>query len=639
MYLSNILIENFRIFGSQAQDEHLHLHLEPGLNVLVGENDSGKSAVIDAIRHVLWTTTLESIWLSEDDFHVSGSQRADNLSIRCKFCDLSHKEQARFLEWLTVENHEPCLYVTLQATLLARHPGRVRWQRRISVTRRSGKNADGPQIEGEIREFLRTTYLRPLRDAEAELSPGRGSRLSQILQSHREFEAQARSDYDADAPDKDQEPTTLVGIMRQAERRIGRNRVIDQTQTRLNDEYLSGLSIATDPLAGEINVARQSELRDILEKLELYLRPGGNLEVRTPRGLGFNNVLFISTELLLLGGEPQEDLPLLLVEEPEAHLHPQMQLLLMDFLQKRSSNQRGASLQTIVTTHSPNLASKVDLQNLILMHGGVAYPLASQYTKLDESDYRFLQRFLDVTKANLFFAKGVLIIEGDAENILIPALANLLGRPFHKYGVSIVSVGHRGLFRYARIFQRADGQDLPIRVACVADRDIVPDAATYVKHDHGAAKLESDFTEEELCEHVEAIRSRAGIGERTFVSPKWTLEHDLAYCGLALEVHTAIHLARRSRQKPAGLSSKDRDKAITEAEQEFARMEQAAASNKEALAAEVYERLYRRHASKAETAQFLAERLATREHLCESELPDYLVQAIRYVTGGDQPDA
>src|SRR4029077_3218812 len=102
---------------------------------------------------------------------------------------------------------------------------------------------------------------------------------------------------------------------------------------------------------------------------------------------------------------------------------------------------------------------------------------AKTATKLDSSDYDFLARFLDATKANLFFAKGVLIVEGDAENLLLPAIARRIGRPLGAYGVSIVKVGHTGLFRYSRIFQREDESILPIPVACIADRDVPPDAA------------------------------------------------------------------------------------------------------------------------------------------------------------------
>ena len=421
MYLAELHIENFRIFGTEEKSTHLHLTLQPGLNILVGENDSGKSAVIDAIRYILWTTSYEYHRLTEDDFHISGLDRAENLTIRCVFRDLSTREAARFLEWLTMEDGQPCLYVTLKATRL--DSGSDVGRNRIAVTCHSAKVGDGKVIEGDIREFLRVTYLRPLRDAEAELSPGRNSRLSQILRAHPNFAKQRESDFDEEAPESTT-PSTLVGIMHKAEHQIRNNQVIRETQESLNQGYLSDFSIGADALQGEIGVAGQTELRHILEKMELWLHPHEGVDIRTRRGLGYNNALFMAAELLLLGKEQQEALPLLLIEEPEAHLHPQMQQRLMGFLEKRASDEENG-VQVLVTSHSPNLASTVDLKRVAIMCGrGEIYPLHSDATKLEPSDYEFLRRFLDVTKANLFFAKGVVIVEGDAENILLPTLSS-----------------------------------------------------------------------------------------------------------------------------------------------------------------------------------------------------------------------
>ena len=77
--------------------------------------------------------------------------------------------------------------------------------------------------------------------------------------------------------------------------------------------------------------------------------------------------------------------------------------------------------------------------------------MAESETKLEVEDYEFLERFLDATKSNLFFAKGLIFVEGDAENLLIPAIADLIGYPLHEYGISIVNIGNTAFERYIKI--------------------------------------------------------------------------------------------------------------------------------------------------------------------------------------------
>jgi putative ATP-dependent endonuclease of OLD family len=105
-----------------------------------------------------------------------------------------------------------------------------------------------------------------------------------------------------------------------------------------------------------------------------------------------------------------------LIEELEAHLHPQAQMQVIESLQNQEN------IQLILTTHSPNLASKVKLENLIICSKSNAFPLGRNYTKLKTTDYPYLERFLDVTKSNLFFSKGVIFVEGISEEIIIPSL-------------------------------------------------------------------------------------------------------------------------------------------------------------------------------------------------------------------------
>lgn len=180
MYLEHISIKNFRKF------RHLELTLNPGLNLLVGENDSGKTSLIDAIRHVLGTNSYDRIFLNETDFHDDGSE----LSIQLKFVDVE-KYAHIFVEHLTYEKdiidrnkNQIVLYVQLSAKNTGQEK---RGYPLIRTEIKSGKNGNGAILESEIREFLSTTYLKPLRDAEVELCAGKGSRLSQILNSSKEL--------------------------------------------------------------------------------------------------------------------------------------------------------------------------------------------------------------------------------------------------------------------------------------------------------------------------------------------------------------------------------------------------------------------------------------------------------------------
>ena len=234
-----------------------------------------------------------------------------------------------------------------------------------------------------------------------------------------------------------------------------------------------------------------------------------------------------------------------MIEEPEAHIHAQRQLKLIQSLEEESEK---GNRQTIITTHSPLLASVVKLSNIVIVKSGKVYSLEKEQTKLDEDDYLYLEKYLDATKANLFFARSVIIVEGPGEALLLPTLSKLLGCNFTDYGTSLVDVRSTGLRRYARIFQRKDeNKQLDVNVACVTDRDIMPNCApricidekytddkdTWPEKSKRAWRAEADYSVLGAENHVNEIKEKAdGQKVKTFVANHWTLEYDLAYIGL-----------------------------------------------------------------------------------------------------------
>ena len=444
--------------------------------------------------------------------------------------------------------------------------------RRIAeISVRSGPEGTGPAIELDARHLLETAYLRPLRDAEREMSPGQGSRLSQVLGSFPGI--QVGDPFDLARPPGELTEATGLSLSAMAEYfryLVNQHSGVNQAQQVINDDYLSHLGLGGQKLHGRINYTHAglepARLRQILERLELDLLES---EVGTGKGrygLGSNNLLFMACELLLLGQDP-EGLPLLLVEEPEAHLHPQRQLRLMEFLAAAAGTKIGGSrgVQVILTTHSPNLSSKIPLKNIVLIERQRAFPLNEGATRLKRGDYRFLERFLDATRANLFFARGLIVVEGDAEAILVPTIARLIGYDLTTHGVSIVNVGGTGLRRYARILQRVEGStdEISVPVACLADRDVMPDCAPQIlghvdgdddgrwtnprrrwkaKRHFGDQQTSRDAA---LAEHRKRMMADDHANVRTFVSDEWTFEYDLAFAGLAEEVFIAVALAKQ----------------------------------------------------------------------------------------------
>lgn len=192
----------------------------------------------------------------------------------------------------------------------------------------------------------------------------------------------------------------------------------------------------------------------------------------------------------------------------------------------------------------------------------------------------------------------------------------------------MVNVGHVGLFRYSRVFQRS-GEQIPVPVACIRDRDLVP-AGTPEKM-RGKLKCWDEMTEQQIATHIADLANDDDGPVKTFVSNWWTLEYDLAVTSwtMARLMHRAVKLASVAEQswpdptKTVQVIARA-DKDIDEWERQNLTLEQAALK--------IYEPLKLNRASKSITAQFAAQLLASTS-LTNHDVPPYLIDAFTYLCG------
>lgn len=581
MYLAQLRISNFRKLNKAE------LTFQPGLNILVGPNNVGKTAVIDALRALLAGHDEPYPRLDNEDIHrPKGGIPTGDIEFHYVFRDLDPDNEADFLAAL-----KPDALGKLEAHITIRYSEADKTGR-LRVKRWCGDHED-MGLTSDMMENLRGVYLPPMRDASQGLRPSRTSQLSRLLQLL------------ADDAGKD----GINDALKKLDEELKKHKPIVNTHTAIQNRHGTMLG---PQLAQVLDLGLSgSDFQRLAARLTLIVDA---FEIEQ-NGLGFNNLIFMAVVLSELAKNPEASYRSLIVEEPEAHLHPQLQAVLLDYLGTIKAVEGEKPVQLFVTSHSPNFASIADLDSIAcLVDTGTSVETFFPRTiSFDKGKREKLERYLDVTRAELFFARRAIFVEGAAELMLVNVLAEKCGYRLREHGVSLISVEGLNFDSFLPLFGE---KALKIPVSIITDADPV-DENDGIEEPQAAYPSLGDIVK--ISDNTAKMKKSEDAFVQVFHGVK-TLEYDLA-----------LHAVNRSAMLSA---LKELHPKIGQAVSEAVDAAEDDTSKARALFSGMFERP-QNNVQKGRFGQTLAQLISSGT---DFNVPDYIKKAIAHACQIKEPE-
>lgn len=513
LFISRVKIKNYRNFKNvDVQLGHKQ--------IIIGENNVGKTNFLKALQ-LIFDPTLsdEDRMLQETDFNdtlVNPMENKEEIIIEIYIDNYSNnKTILTVFQDATVKNEEgkEVLKFTYRFFPYVDDAGNIEYQYNIFKG-----NDETKKFGSYERRYLNLKVIKALRDVESEIRNSRTSPIQKMLK-----------DYAIDKKDLER---IAEEYKKNGEEILNLDELVDLTKN-INKRFsmiLGNNNFDVSLQAMEISPGR------VLSSLKLLMAQRNTSDI----SLGLNNILYISmilqmlqdktvpslikedkyNELILLDdgnivkdtyaqsvndnyflkekiSESQhkelytfmsKNMPIsnaatiLAIEEPEAHLHPVNQRLIYKDVIKNSNN------SVLLTTHSTHVTAIAPIDSIVHLHndGSEGTEIhATAAMPMEEGEFLDVERYLDVKRGEIYLGKAVLLVEGIAEEYLVPRFAELLGKPLDEKGIIVCNINCTNFTPYVKLLQSLD---IPYAVITDGDFYVVNDKDEREYHTMDAGK-------------------------------------------------------------------------------------------------------------------------------------------------------